>query len=123
MIRSQRITVAESDPRPVGFELTEHAVVLPGLPSELTGLSLVQLSDFHRGNGHIDPLIREAVDQSNRLHPDYVMLTGDFVDKRVRDILPVVQMVSCLRARRGIFAVLGNHDHYADAELLTSALE
>jgi len=105
------------------IELTRHVVALPGLPDRLRGTTLVHLSDFHRGNGNTDPIIEATIKSAASLDPDIVALTGDFVNHRREDILPVVKMVSQLRARQGVFAVLGNHDYYADAVLLESALE
>lgn len=105
------------------IELTRHIVSLPGLPSDLRGITLVHLSDFHRGNGNTDPIIEATIDTANALEPDIVALTGDFVNHRREDILPIVKMVSHLRAKRGIYAIPGNHDYYADAMLLESALE
>ncbi len=108
-----------SDP----IELTRHVVALPGLPERLQGITLVHLSDFHRGNGNTDPVIEATIESAASLEPDVVALTGDFVNHRREDILPIVKMVSRLRAKHGVFAIPGNHDYYADAMLLESALE
>jgi len=106
-----------------GIELTRHDVELVGLPPEQSGITIVQISDFHRGCGNPDALITTAVGCVNALEPDYVVITGDFIDGRRKDILPVVKLVSGLCAKRGTFAVLGNHDQRADPELLRTALE
>lgn len=110
-------------PADTSLEVTSFDVPLPHLPEELSGLTLVQLSDFHRGCGGTDGLICEAVEQANALDPDLVLLTGDFVNEHKKDIRPIAKMLSSLRAQHGKFAVLGNHDHRSDAIQLTGALE
>src|SRR5579872_3591306 len=79
------------------IEITTHEAPLAGLPDALVGRTLVQLSDFHRGCGNTDPLIADAVARANRLEPDYIALTGDYVDHHKRDILPIVRMLAGLR--------------------------
>ena len=106
-----------------GIELIRHTVELAGLPAEQSDITIVQISDFHRGCGDPDELIANVVGRVNELAPDYIVITGDFVEGRRRDVLPVVKMVSGLCAKRGTFAVLGNHDHRGDPELLRAALE
>lgn len=107
------------------FDLETRTYDLPlvNLPDSLIGKTVVQLSDFHRGCGQTDPLIEEAVAQTNALEPDYILLTGDFVDRHKRDITPAVNLVRKLRAKQGIFGVLGNHDYYSDAGLIRNGLE
>lgn len=105
------------------LEVCAHDIPIAGLPAEHAGRTAVQLSDFHRGCGNTDEVIRQAIYTANTLEPDYIFLTGDFVDHKKQDILPIVRMVSGLRAQRGVFATLGNHDHRGDPLLLESALE
>jgi len=105
------------------IEITTHDVHLAGLPVDLNGISIVQISDLHRGCGNTDALISEAVATVNRLNPDLIAITGDIVDEHKHEILPAVKMVSCLRARHGVYACLGNHDQRGDPLLLSSALE
>jgi predicted MPP superfamily phosphohydrolase len=105
------------------LEVCSQDIPFAGLPTELSGKTAVQLSDFHRGCGNTDEIIQEAIHTANALEPDYIFVTGDFVDHKKQDILPIVRMVSGLRARRGVFATLGNHDHRGDPLLLESALE
>lgn len=125
MIRSELHTQGKNRCQSGRFdlEITTHDVVLPLLPPAAEGLTIAQISDLHRGCGGTDDLIREAVVRVNALEPDIIAITGDFVDRHKRDVLPVVKMVSGLRARRGVYASSGNHDHRSDLLLLMSALE
>ncbi|HSV74318.1 MAG TPA: metallophosphoesterase [Chthonomonadales bacterium] len=105
-----------------GFELSRHTVPLSGLPREANGVTIAQVSDTHRHGGDVDALLTDAVERINALRPDFVVLTGDFVERRVADVLPVARILAGLRPRRGTFAVVGNHDYTADACLMRSAL-
>jgi predicted MPP superfamily phosphohydrolase len=77
----------------------------------LDGFKIVQISDLHRGNGEADVLVPQAVDLANAANADLAVVTGDFVDRQASDTEPVVRMVQPLRAKLGVYAVLGNHDH------------
>ena len=55
-------------------------------------------------------------------NPDIIALTGDFVTYSRRNIEPAAEILGRLRARYGVFAVLGNHDFRVDAEAITRAL-
>ncbi len=78
--------------------------------------------------------IRKAVSIVNSLQPDLIALTGDFVTipafsdyfhnakTAAADAEPCALALSPLRARYGVFAVLGNHDHDSDPERVIEAL-
>lgn len=97
------------------LERTEHSVIVPFLPPALAGLRVVQLSDFHRSSMTDDRLLHHAVGAANAAHPDILLLTGDFVTQDPADIEPCSRILEPLRARFGIYAVLGNHDYSAGA--------
>jgi len=114
-------------------ELVRIEISLSRLPPALDGFTIAQLSDFH-----YDPLfsitpIRRAIEIVNRLHPDLVVLTGDFVtlpiyaldrDQRAgKAAEPCAKLLSGLNSRLGSIAVLGNHDVQTDPEFVTAALE
>jgi predicted MPP superfamily phosphohydrolase len=111
---------------PNWLEVTRHQVVMPGLPEPLAGLRVTQLSDLHRSPFVSAAQVRAVVDRSNALAPDLVALTGDYVTRQV-DFIDYIDSCAAelgrLHARLGVFAVLGNHDHWTDAERVTAALE
>lgn len=108
---------------PRWIETTRYDVRLSRLPKELDGFTIAQLSDLHRSLIVPDSLIREAIETVNGLKPDLVVATGDFVSKRASNAEPCAEMLSKLKSRLGTCAVLGNHDHWTDAELVRSHLE
>jgi predicted MPP superfamily phosphohydrolase len=103
------------------FRLTveHHQIHLRRLPRELDGFRIVQLSDIHHSPFTSRDQIERAVETANRLQPDIVALTGDYVSKERNYAAPCAELLGALRARHGIYAVLGNHDHWTDAALIT----
>jgi uncharacterized protein len=98
------------------FEVDHFAIPVPGLSSELAHLTVVQLSDIHVGPFMTPEELAEYVEAVNRLKPDIVALTGDFVAGNASEVDPCVESLAQLQARYGVFACLGNHDVYARAE-------
>jgi predicted MPP superfamily phosphohydrolase len=105
------------------IQVTHQTVYLPKLPAEFGGLRLVQLSDIHHGLYMRLEEVERAVELANKYHPDLVALTGDFVTNSPNYILPAGRALGQLRARLGVFAVLGNHDHRVGADAVEAALE
>jgi len=103
------------------FRLTveHHQIHLRRLPRELDGFRIVQLSDIHHSPFTSREQIERAVETANSLQPDIVALTGDYVSKERAYAAPCAELLSGLRARHGVYAVLGNHDHWTDAALIT----
>ena len=103
-------------------EITETEVWLGRLGPAHDGLKIVQLTDFH--HSLFTPLeeIQRAVHMANHLRPDVVALTGDYVTLSPAYIWPVARALGRLRARLGVFAILGNHDFQVDPEAITRAL-
>src|SRR5438094_4738269 len=96
-------------------------VPVRGLPSALDGLRIVHLSDLHAG-AHLGlSELCEHVERVNALAPDLICLTGDLVD-RPETCAEAFPTLAGLRARHGVFVILGNHDVYAGAETVTAAL-
>ena len=90
-------------------------VPVPGLPAELAGLRIAQISDLHYGKVVSADLIRHAVDLTVQQSPDLIVVTGDFVsnlDNGEADL--VARDLARLRAPLGQFAILGNHDHWTN---------
>lgn len=104
-------------------EITETVIHLPRLPDSYNGLRIVHLSDIHLSLYTPIEEVERVVDLANRLRPDVVALTGDYVTFSQTYIGAVAQALGRLRSSMGTFAVLGNHDFRAGAEKITSALQ
>ncbi len=82
----------------------------------------VVLSDFH-----FDPLFEhdyllECVRRANELKPDIVFLLGDYISKSVARVDELAAILSKLEQRAGIYACLGNHDHWEDPRYVIKCL-
>src|SRR6266851_5439438 len=104
------------------FSVNQERIWLDALPSAFSGLRIVQISDIHHGLFLPKEWLSQAVQQANRLRPDIIALTGDFVTYSRRNIEPAAELLGRLRARYGVFAVLGNHDFRVDPDAITLAL-
>jgi predicted MPP superfamily phosphohydrolase len=94
--------------------LTLERVTVPiaGLPEHLQGVRLVQLTDLHFDGKRLSPeLLEAAIVLVNRLKPDLVALTGDFVTKDAAPIFKLSGYLQQIQTRYGVVAVLGNHDN------------
>ncbi|MBN1313499.1 MAG: metallophosphoesterase family protein [Anaerolineae bacterium] len=84
-------------------------------------LRIAHLSDFHMGYNLPAGYYDLVVESANDAEPDLVFLTGDFVAARKHtSMLP--GPLGRLRSRHGIYAVLGNHDYWAGADDIASAI-
>ena len=96
---------------PVVLRSREMKLIIPSLPSKLDGLKVAQLTDFHYHpyeKGFIERAVRKAMDWQ----PDLIVLTGDFIDKSENNLEALLEVLAPLQAQYGVYAVLGNHDHY-----------
>jgi len=113
--------VALSEPFMIAVERQE--IYLRKLPQALDGFRIVHLSDLHYGP-MVDPRhLQRAVEIANDLHPDMVALTGDYISQERSYAAPCAEVVGRLKARHGVFAILGNHDHWTDARLITDLFQ
>jgi uncharacterized protein len=105
---------------PRGFEWNRYELPIAGLPPELEGLRVAQLTDLHLRrfwSDAYDGLIERVAQES----PDLILITGDFIDSKRHPARPAVtarRLVSALSARLGVYAILGNHDRHHFAPYL-----
>lgn len=98
------------------------SVDIPGLPDAADGLRICQLTDFHVGPYIRGFQIKNAADIANREEPDIIVLTGDFVSKHRHYADECAEALSGLNAPLGVYATLGNHDFWTDADYVCDAL-
>jgi hypothetical protein len=114
--------------------LIQLTLSLKRLPQAWDGVRIVQLSDFHYDPYFSVAPIRKAVEIVERLQPDLIVLTGDFitdtpasrkvVNKKQQnaDIEACAQLLGRLRCRLGSIAILGNHDVSFGADVVIESL-
>ena len=104
---------------PYMLSIEHERIQLNRLPKAFDGFRVVQLSDIHHGPFSSTEQIERAVETANRLQPDIIALTGDYISKERHYAAPCAEMMGHLQAKYGVYAVLGNHDHWVDAPLIT----
>ncbi len=97
-------------------------VEVRGLHRDHRGLRIVQLSDLHIGNGLEGKRLSAVLEAANSLDADLIALTGDLFDFDPGVVEEGARGLASLRARCGVYAVLGNHDTYTGTEIVASAL-
>lgn len=94
------------------YQVKHVEISYSNLPDSFNGYKLVFISDIHTGS-MIDPCgeISDVVSIINNLDADAVFFGGDIVNIHHSELSsPVLCELSRLKARDGIFMVLGNHD-------------
>jgi predicted MPP superfamily phosphohydrolase len=103
--------------------VVDVTVALAGLPRELEGFTIAQISDLHIGPTIKRDFVDAIVDRVNRLNADMVAITGDVVDGSVPDLASHTEPLARLASRHGTYAVTGNHEYYSGAHAWISELE
>jgi predicted MPP superfamily phosphohydrolase len=94
------------------------SVVLPGMGAGAKPVTIALLSDTHVAEPNVSPArLSGIVEQINALRPDIVVLAGDYLSERTFGVIPypareAVAPLAALRAPLGVYAVMGNHDHW-----------
>jgi predicted MPP superfamily phosphohydrolase len=112
-----------------GYAFGQHELRTTRIALRMSGLRpgpplrIVQISDIHVGQNLSAAQLRHFVASVNATAPDLVCITGDIADSPLADYATCFPILAELRARFGVCAILGNHDHYADAACVTEALQ
>jgi len=93
------------------FKVYKTQVPVKNLPKAFEDLKIVQISDLHTGSMIYADKLQQAVDMINEIQPDLVFFTGDIVNAVAEEIEPFVGMLQNIKAKVGIYSVLGNHDY------------
>ena len=104
------------------------SIALPDWPPDALPIHVALLTDIHVSGPDMPPKrLDRIVEQVNSLHPDLVLLGGDFVsDKKAATKrytgTEALAPLSGLKARFGAVAVLGNHDHWRSTTEIINGL-
>jgi predicted MPP superfamily phosphohydrolase len=110
------------------IEIARRDILLPGLPIAFDGFRIIQLSDIHLDEYTEPVFLRRVIERVNRIEPDAVVLTGDYVSRGLGTIdFAVGAAWQCANILNGLgckqrYAVLGNHDVIVGAKQVAAAL-
>ena len=100
----------------IGFnkvEVNRQTFASPDLPKAFDGYKVVLFSDAHVGSytAWNEYVLKQAIDNINAQHPDMIVYTGDIQNTQPQDIYRHMDVLSSLKAKDGIYSILGNHDY------------
>jgi predicted MPP superfamily phosphohydrolase len=89
---------------------------LAKLPKAHNPTTVVFASDFHIGPNTHEKQVETFVEDINAANPDIILIGGDLVEGGVENLGRTSEILAKLRARRGVYSVLGNHEYHGGAE-------
>jgi predicted MPP superfamily phosphohydrolase len=107
----------------------EETIEIENWPRALDGLKIAVLSDIHAGGSFIDDKkLRLIVERTNQLHPELILILGDYMSSNgriSRRVEPVVfgAVLKDFSAPFGTYSVLGNHDNWYSNARVRAGLE
>ena len=107
---------------PYNYWISETNIFIRDLPPAFEGFRITQLTDIHHSRILGISEVRRVISLAQQTKPDMFVLTGDYSTSYRRYIEPCAEALAALSAPEGVWAVLGNHDHYTDPEMTTRAL-
>jgi len=106
-----------------GLSVVRHTLVVPGLPANLDGFKIGQISDTHVGPfvglARLEHIFGRLVAEK----PDLVVMTGDFVDD-LRLLKPAAAALATVGAAvpHGVYFCWGNHEYFRDVAYIRATL-
>lgn len=93
------------------YKLHSKKLRFSSLPEEFNGYKIIQISDIHSGSLNNPEAILKGIEKINALSPDVIFFTGDLVNNKSDEMEPFMEVFNKLRAKHGVFSILGNHDY------------
>ena len=99
------------------------------IPKGFNNFKIIFISDMHYGRSFSSKRLINIVNKINKIEPDIIIIGGDYLDisvKSKRDVSRYLdkelQVLKKLKAKLGIFTVLGNHDYFKGKDYLLKKL-
>ena len=105
------------------YDIIERTVRIQNLPDEFKGFTIGLMSDIHSSVFMTKPEMDDYVAALNNLKTDIIFVPGDFVNSQTDEVYPFVEAFSSLRAPYGVYGCLGNHDYYADVDVVAKEVD
>lgn len=93
------------------FKVLKYTLHFEDLPKAFDGYKLTQISDIHSGSFDNIDKVEYAIDLINEQQSDVILFTGDMVNNKAEEMQPYVDIFKKLKAKDGMYSVLGNHDY------------
>lgn len=105
------------------LRLSQRVVKIPNLPETLEGFRIVQLSDLQADFYTDTQQMQRYIGLANAQRPDLIVFCGDLVTRGTDYISAGAVMMGRLRARLGVYACLGDHDYWANPQIVAQQLQ
>jgi len=94
---------------------SEYKIDIPARSSRIEHLKIAFVADFHLEKGTNLHFVERFARKVEMINPDLMIFGGDIVegDRADENLVPFERILATIKARFGVFAVLGNHEHYA----------
>lgn len=98
------------------FRVEEITIPMAGLPKQLEGLRIVQITDIHMGSFLGERDVERIVAMANETRSHLAIMTGDLVTRAGDPVDVCLRHLGRVKADAGMIGCLGNHEIYAGAE-------
>lgn len=99
------------------IDMPSRRIAVPGLPAHMDGLRILQISDSHLWHYVTLDDLSDLCQTAEPKSPDLVLVTGDVADD-VGQLPSALDIISQLRPRLGVYAILGNHEYFRGIETI-----
>lgn len=104
------------------YEIVNKEIKIENLPAELKGTTVTLFCDIHSGPYMKEEMMREYTDVVNDLKSDFIFIPGDFTNSNKMEVHPLANAFKNLKASKGIYGTLGNHDYFSDPEYVANVI-
>jgi predicted MPP superfamily phosphohydrolase len=102
------------------FRVREVDLPLAGLPPDLDGLTILQLSDIHLSAFLSEAEFARVIDAALQFRPQLAVVTGDLISGYSDPLDACIRQLARVKADAGVFGCMGNHERYIGAEDYTA---
>jgi uncharacterized protein len=97
------------------IRVSEYQIDIPRKSSKIDHLKVAFVSDFHLSKNTDIGFVERYVKEINALKPDLMLYGGDIVEghKEDKNMARYEKVLSGIKAKYGVYAVLGNHEYYS----------
>ena len=93
------------------YTIKNISLSFANLPKAFKGMKIVQISDIHSGSLSDLNAVAKGIEKINAINADAIFFTGDLVNNKSDEAEEFIPVFSKLKAKHGVFSVLGNHDY------------
>jgi uncharacterized protein len=105
------------------LQVTPHEIELPANAPLTEPLTMAFASDFHAGPTTHPEIFTRLVNELIHHAPDVLLLGGDYVSCRAEYLSALLPVLTRYQPPLGAYAILGNHDVWADAASIRRQLD